>query len=46
MLKKKRSETRLKIISYVDISQKLIKQLCSQRTYRVVSQATNMDILT
>ena len=47
MLEKKRSETRLKIISYVEISQHLfVKQLCSHRTSWVVSQATNIDILT
>ena len=47
MLEKKRSETLLKIISYVEISQKrLAKQLCSERTSCVMSQATNMDILT
>ena len=46
MLEKKRSETLLKIISYIEISQKRTKQLCSERTSCVVSQTTNMDILT
>ena len=40
-------EARQKIISYVEIPQKLlVKQLFSQRTSWVVSQATNIDILT
>ena len=39
MLEKERSETLLKIISFVEISQKpLAKQLCPQRTLLVVSQ--------
>ena len=47
MLEMKRSETLLKVISYVEISQKiLVKQLCSERTSWDVSQTTNMDILT
>ena len=48
MLVKKRPETLLKIMLYVEISKKrLAKQSCSERTsWWDVSQTTNMDKMT